>query len=232
MNDAIYLINDASGEMARRLEPTPYATEHEFQGLLERFPELLAGEQIDRESPRRWLLVGREIGIPDSEGLSARWALDHLFVDQDGTPTLVEVKRQSDTRIRREVVGQVLEYAANALAFSTFLFTQHLQETRLFTELFKEFNARYNSLNSRMNRIVETADTGIHGDDRQTLIDYFNLCAEEYMYFRAGYIDSAVWIAWRTGMKFYGDVPKIRRIWESELARGSYYGFSLAELTA
>ena len=28
-------------------------------------------------------------------------------------PTLVEVKRSSDTRIRREVVGQMLDYAAN-----------------------------------------------------------------------------------------------------------------------
>lgn len=39
--------------------------------------------------------------------------LDHLFVDQDGVLTLVEVKRSSDTRIRREVVGQMLDYAAN-----------------------------------------------------------------------------------------------------------------------
>jgi hypothetical protein len=38
-----------------------------------------------------------------------------LFVDQDGIPTLVEVKRQTDTRIRREVIGQMLEYAANAV---------------------------------------------------------------------------------------------------------------------
>ena len=32
-------------------------------------------------------------------------------------PTLVEVKRSSDTRIRREVVGQMLEYAANGLRY-------------------------------------------------------------------------------------------------------------------
>lgn len=37
--------------------------------------------------------------------------MDHLFVDQDAIPTLVEVKRSSDTRIRREVVGQLLEYS-------------------------------------------------------------------------------------------------------------------------
>ena len=45
-----------------------------------------------------------------------RWSLDHLFLDQDGVPTLVEVKRSSDTRIRREVVGQMLDYAANGVA--------------------------------------------------------------------------------------------------------------------
>jgi hypothetical protein len=32
-------------------------------------------------------------------------------------PTLVEVKRASDTRIRREVVGQLLDYAANAVVY-------------------------------------------------------------------------------------------------------------------
>ncbi len=30
-------------------------------------------------------------------------------------PTLVEVKRSTDSRIRREVVGQMLDYAANAV---------------------------------------------------------------------------------------------------------------------
>jgi hypothetical protein len=32
-------------------------------------------------------------------------------------PTLVEVKRSTDTRIRREVVGQMLDYAANAILY-------------------------------------------------------------------------------------------------------------------
>ena len=66
--------------------------------------------------PRRWLLVRREMGVPDEELGSDRWSLDHLFLDQDAMPTLVEVKRSSDTRIRREVVGKMLDYAANAVA--------------------------------------------------------------------------------------------------------------------
>lgn len=54
--------------------------------------------------------------VADQYG-AGRWSLDHLFVDQDAVPTLVEVKRSSDTRIRREVVGQMLDYAANGTRY-------------------------------------------------------------------------------------------------------------------
>jgi hypothetical protein len=40
-----------------------------------------------------------------------------LFLDQDAIPTLVEVKRSTNTDIRRKVVGQLLDYAANAVAY-------------------------------------------------------------------------------------------------------------------
>ncbi len=53
--------------------------------------------------------------MPSEEGGAGRWAIDHLFLDQDGIPTIVEVKRSTDTRIRREVVGQMLDSAANAV---------------------------------------------------------------------------------------------------------------------
>lgn len=32
-------------------------------------------------------------------------------------PTIVEVKRSTDTRIRREVIGQMLDYAANGVVY-------------------------------------------------------------------------------------------------------------------
>ncbi|MEO0375199.1 MAG: hypothetical protein AAF329_11370 [Cyanobacteria bacterium P01_A01_bin.17] len=95
----------------------PYLSEDAFQSLLEDYPSLLAGDQIDSASPRRWLLVKREMGVPDVENGYGRWSVDHLFLDQDAVPTLVEVKRSSDTRIRREVVGQMLDYAANAVSY-------------------------------------------------------------------------------------------------------------------
>jgi hypothetical protein len=104
------------GDELIEMTEQPYALEDHLQELLARHPNLLAGGQINRESPRRWLLVAREAGLPSEEDGSARWSVDHLFLDQDGTPTLVEVKRSSDTRIRREVVGQILDYAAHAVA--------------------------------------------------------------------------------------------------------------------
>lgn len=94
-----------------------FASEDDFQRLLESFPELLAGDQIDAAAPRRFLLVSREQPVASEEGGSGRWSLDHLFLDQDGIPTLVEVKRSTDTRIRREVVGQMLDYAANSVVY-------------------------------------------------------------------------------------------------------------------
>lgn len=99
------------------MQPASFATEDDFQRLLASFPALLAGAQIDSAAPRRWVLVAREKSVTDEQDGAARWSVDHLFLDQDGIPTLVEVKRQSDTRIRREVVGQMLDYAANCVAW-------------------------------------------------------------------------------------------------------------------
>ena len=88
-----------------------------MQKLLADHPDLLAGDQINAEQPRRWLLVTREMAVPGEQDGAGRWSLDHLFLDQDAIPTLVEVKRSTDTRIRREVIGQMLDYAANAVAY-------------------------------------------------------------------------------------------------------------------
>lgn len=93
-----------------------YETEDRLQALLESHPALLSAGQ-NAPTSRRWLLVGRELGVPDAQDATSRWSIDHLFVDQEATPTIVEVKRASDTRIRREVVGQILEYAANCAKY-------------------------------------------------------------------------------------------------------------------
>jgi len=108
----IYLLNDDLKLLP--MQETTYDSESMLQKLLATHPALLAGEQVNVDRPRRWLLVTREMSVQAEHDGPARWSLDHLFLDQDAVPTLVEVKRSCDTRIRREVVGQMLDYAANA----------------------------------------------------------------------------------------------------------------------
>lgn len=105
-----------NGELLELCE-MPYDSENVFQELIEKNPKILAGDQIDPNDPCRWVLLSREMGIPSAVNGGNQWFLDHLFVDHKGIPTLVEVKRSTDTRIRREVVGQMLEYAANATEY-------------------------------------------------------------------------------------------------------------------
>ena len=112
---AIFLLHD--DETLTEMREQPYESEALLQRLLAQHPALLPGELINRDSPRRWLLVRREAGVPSAENKADRWSMDHLFLDQEGVPTIVEVKRSSDTRIRREVVGQMLDYAANAVLY-------------------------------------------------------------------------------------------------------------------
>ena len=116
MAERIYILD---GDNLEPMEEQGFASEDYLQDLLAKHLDLLDGELVSPGNPRRWLLVKREMGVPASAGGTAWWWLDHLLVDQDARPTLVEVKRSTDTRIRREVVGQMMDYAANAAQFWT-----------------------------------------------------------------------------------------------------------------
>ena len=114
MSERIYLMHDS--ERLEPLEEELFGSEDELQALIADHPELLDGEQMRPGDSRRWVLVTREKSIAESPGASGRWSVDHLIVDQDAVPTLVEVKRGENSEIRRSVVGQMLEYAAHAAA--------------------------------------------------------------------------------------------------------------------
>ena len=115
------------GQTYIAMRETPYDAEDVLQQLIERQPEMLAGDDAPHGS---LILVRREAGVSDREDAGARWSLDHLYLDAKGVPTLVEVKRSSDTRARREVVAQMLDYAANArTSFSAERMTEWLEES-------------------------------------------------------------------------------------------------------
>ena len=99
------------------LTDRPYDSEAILQEALALYPEVIAGPTTAGRRDARLLLVRREMGVPSQESGSNTFSLDHLFIDSDCVPVLVEVKRSSDTRIRREVVGQMLDYAANGVRY-------------------------------------------------------------------------------------------------------------------
>ena len=112
MTESIYHLNER-GQIEPMAEKQ-FDREDTLQKLLADHPELLSGEQMNPDKPRRWVLINREQGIADTEGGNSRWSVDHLLIDQDAIPTLVEVKRSSNSEIRRTIVGQMLDYAAHA----------------------------------------------------------------------------------------------------------------------
>ena len=79
-----------------------YPAEADLQQLIAENPQLLLSSPNEGQ---RLYLLRREQPVRDVPDGPALFSIDHLFIDQDGLPVLVEVKRSTDTRIRREVVG-------------------------------------------------------------------------------------------------------------------------------
>ncbi len=100
----------ADGKLVR-MTPSQPKTEDSLQELIAKFPEVIAG------ADETLLLIRREQPVPDMIDGNSRWSLDHVFVTRSAVPVLVEVKRAVDTRLRREVIGQILDYAAHASAY-------------------------------------------------------------------------------------------------------------------
>jgi hypothetical protein len=145
----IFLVDENQNALSPMTE-TSYEAEEVLQALIAQYPDLIPGEQINPESPRKWMLVGRELAVPFDFDEAGRLSLDHLFLDQDGIPTFVECKRASDTRIRREVVAQMLDYAANGTEYWS---VDHLRQTA--AETAKDGGQQLDEL---MNELINSQD--------------------------------------------------------------------------
>jgi hypothetical protein len=103
--------------------------------------------------------------------------------------------------------------------------SQVTEDIRIFRELFTDFNQRYNKLNSEINRIANEVSE-LSEEDKYILFDYFNLCGEEYLYYKRHFILEEVWITWCKGISVFMQKPKIRRLWDEEQKESAYYGLT------
>lgn len=101
-------------------EPMDYTAESEFQAVIrETFERTLTAQS------ERAVVVAREVSTPQGG------RIDLVTVDQDGVVSLCECKLDRNAGSRRELLGQVLEYAGalEGMKFSDFrrLMTDRLQ---------------------------------------------------------------------------------------------------------
>ena len=110
-----------SGDSYVAMTEQAYEREGVLQALIAQHPEMLASDE------RPLLLVRREAHVLQEQDSSL--SLDHLYLDARGVPTLVEVKQGANNEVRRKVVAQMLDYAANAQrSFSVDRMTTWLEE--------------------------------------------------------------------------------------------------------
>jgi hypothetical protein len=121
--------------------------------------------------------------------------------------------------------GLIGSVVGTALAFCYFVQKQNLDDLRLFRELFTDFNHRYDEMNEKLEDI-RAGNQAIDSEQRQILVRYFNLCAEEYLFYREGFIHQLVWRSWCLGMLYYLKNERIKEIWKIEVSLDSYYGLS------
>jgi len=125
--------------------------------------------------------------------------------------------------------GLIATTVGTALTFCYFVQKQKLDELRLFNELFTNFNRRYDAMNTKLEHIhagMEMTDAEL----KIILSDYFNLCAEEFLFAKEGYVHAEVWQSWCRGMLYYLGSDRIRRTWDLEMISESYYGLTMGEI--
>jgi hypothetical protein len=129
----------------------------------------------------------------------------------------------------KEFLGSAI---ASALGLSYFFLSNHLKEISLFKELFEKFNEAYGELDERLYTIRNEPDKtkGLSKEEVKTLYKYYNLCGEEYLYFKKCMIYPEVWDAWLNGMRIFHEDERIQEHWDDELNTCSYYGLTPEKL--
>lgn len=113
-----------------------------------------------------------------------------------------------------------------ALSLIYFIQKQSLEELQVFEDLFTRFNANYGALHQELQGIA-SCQTPLTAQQHEVLDRYFNLCAEEYLFFQQGCILPLVWRSWCRGMLWYLSCEAIFSAFLHEVGSDSHYGLSL-----
>ena len=100
----IYFPNQGKPSVLKRLPLTKNQLQEGWlQSLIHNYPSILPAEEIEPIfSPL--VSLGKEVG-------AGSWSIDNLYISPQGYLTIVETKLWRNPEARREVVGQIIEYA-------------------------------------------------------------------------------------------------------------------------
>jgi len=104
-----------------------------------------------------------------------------------------------------------------------------IENDQMFMNLFNTFNEKYDDkLNDIFNELRRNETKVLSDYEKNSIMDYFNLCAEEFLWFEKGRIPKKVWKAWKIGIQDNLKLPKIKTLYEEEIKRDciriSFYG--------
>lgn len=118
------------------------------------------------------------------------------------------------------------------LTFTAYLgiLKQTIEDDRVFKELFTSLNARYsNQINDLMNELQLNNRKELEPNEELQIIDYFNLCSEEFLWYSKGRIPLKVWKAWEAGIIVNLSIQQVYNLFQRETSDknkvASYYGF-------
>jgi hypothetical protein len=97
--------------------------------------------------------------------------------------------------------------------------TKKRENDKMMKDLFTDFNKRYSALNGDLEKASKAQTVeDLSPSLRDAVIDFFNLCAEEYFWKKKGRIDDSIWNSWEVGMNYWYNHPSeiIKNLWLSE----------------
>lgn len=132
--------------------------------------------------------------------------------------------KQVESTLALGILGTIVSLYFGVLKYK-------MENDRMFNELFTNFTKRYDEeLNDLINQIKNTPEKVLTPDEEKLIIDYINLCAEEYLWYSKNRIPEKVWKAWKAGIVENLKIEQVRQVYLDETgtenARKSYYGLA------
>ncbi|WP_143102416.1 hypothetical protein [Lutibacter maritimus] len=115
--------------------------------------------------------------------------------------------------------------------------SKKMETDRMLKELFAEFNERYDKINNKLDVISklsveqwnELSQTK-QSENEGVIVDFFNICAEEYYWHKEGRINGNIWTSWEKGMNdIYNRSEIIQNIWEQECQNSGFQSYYITK---